>query len=247
MINPAASRSIILQAAAAVLLSLAPPLRAAEPMPAPRILVSGQGSVSVAPDMALLSLSVTREAATAREALDASSAAMESVIEAMKAEGIEARDLKTSDFSIQPRYLQPPPDQTGRREPARIVGYTVRNSLSVRVRDLSTLGAILDKSVTLGVNQGGNVTFTNSDPSKVLEKARVMAVKQALAKAQTLAAAAGVKAGKILEISEQSHNPRPQPMGRMELAAAVPADRVPVESGENTYRVTVSLRVAIEQ
>jgi hypothetical protein len=165
----------------------------------------------------------------------------------MKAEGIEARDLKTSDFSIQPRYLQPPPDQTGRREPARIVGYTVRNSLSVRVRDLSTLGAILDKSVTLGVNQGGNVTFTNTDPSKVLEKARVMAVKQALAKAQTLAAAAGVKAGKILEISEQSHNPRPQPMGRMELAAAVPADRVPVESGENTYRVTVSLRVAIEQ
>ncbi len=247
MINPVASRSVILQAAAAVLLSLAPPLWAAESVPAPHILVSGQGSVSVAPDMALLSLSVTREAATAREALDASSAAMESVIEAMKTQGIGARDLQTSDFSIQPRYLQPPPAPSGQREPPRIVGYTVRNSLSVRVRDLSVLGVILDKSVTLGVNQGGSVTFTNSDPSKVLEEARAMAVKQALAKAQTLAAAAGVKTGKILEISEQSFNPRPQPMGRMEFAAAVPADRVPVESGEDTYHVTVNLRVAIEQ
>jgi len=247
MINPANLKYAILQAVTIFVLCITTPLLANDETPVPRILVSGQGSVSVAPDMAVLSLSVTREADTARAALDASSAAMHDVLEAMRVEGIEARDLQTSDFSIQPRYFHPAVSQSGQREPPRIVGYTVHNSLTVRIRDISALGAILDKSVTLGVNEGGNIMFTNTDPSAALEQARVTAVQQAVAKAQTLAAAAGVKAGKILEISEQTPSPRPLHMARAELAMASSVDSVPVASGENTYRVTVNVSVAIDQ
>lgn len=220
---------------------------AADDKPFPRILVSGQGSVDLAPDMAVLSLSVTREAATARAALDANSSAMRKVLAAMKAQGIEARDLQTSGFSIQPKYSYPAAKSSGNREPRQIVGYTVRNSLSVRVRDISKLGQVLDKSVTLGVNEGGNITFTNADPSAAITQARIKAVKDAMAKAKTLADAAGVKTGSLLEISEQSFSPRPMPMARAEMSMARSASAVPVAAGENTYKVSVNVSYAIDQ
>lgn len=215
--------------------------------PLPRILVTGQGNVDVAPDMAVLTLTVTREAASARAALDANSSAMKGVLIAMKEEGIEARDLQTSGFSIRPRYSYPPPKSSAQREPPRIVGYTVRNSLAVRVRDISAVGVILDKSVTLGVNEGGNIMFTNEDPSAAITQARIEAVKDAVDKAKTLADAAGVKTGKLLEISEQSYRPRPMSISRTEMSMSQSADAVPVAAGENTYKVTVSISFAIEQ
>ena len=213
----------------------------------PRILVTAEGSVDIAPDMAVLSLSVTREAKTARGALDANSAAMKEVLAAMKAEGIEQRDLQTSGFSIQPKYKYPAPNSSDNREPPRVVGYRVRNSLSVRVRDISKLGEILDKSVTLGVNEGGNIVFTNEDPSAAITQARIQAVKNAMAKAATLAKAAGVKTGRLLEISEQSFSPGPVPMARAEMSLSRAADAVPLATGENTYKVTVEVAYAIEQ
>lgn len=215
--------------------------------PYPRILVTGQGSVDVAPDMAVLVLTVTREADTARAALTANSTAMNDVLEAMQAQGIAPRDLQTSRFSISPKYVHTPRKSSGEVEPPRLVGYTVRNSLSVRVRDISKVGQVLDKSVTLGVNEGGSILFTNDDPSAAMTQARTRAVHEAMVKANTLAAAAGVKAGKVLEISEQSFNPRPMPMARAEMSMARAADAVPVATGENTYQVTVNVSFAIEQ
>lgn len=215
--------------------------------PVPRILVTGEGSVDIAPDMAVLSLTVTRQAETARAALDANSSAMKEVQAAMKSAGVDQRDLQTSGFSIQPNYFYPPQQPSGKREPPEIVGYTVRNSLTVRVRDISSVGLILDKSVSLGVNEGGNITFTNDDPSEAIKKARVKAVQHALDKAKTLAGAAGVKIGQILEISEQSYSPRPMSMARAEVSMGRAADAVPVATGENTYRVTVNVSFAIDQ
>jgi hypothetical protein len=223
------------------------PVRAGEEPSDPRILVSGLGRSDLAPDMAILSLMITREADTARAALDANSSAMNNVLEALNAEGVETRDIQTSNFSIQPRYSRPGQNSSGHREAPRIVGYTVRNGLDVRVRDINKLGTILDKSVTLGVNQGGNITFTNNDPSAAIAQARIRAVKEAMTKAQTLAEAAGVKTGRILEISEQSANPRPVPLARTEMAMVRSADSVPVATGENSYKVTVHISIAIDQ
>ena len=230
-----------------LLLPLSVIAQASDSQPA-RILVSGEGSAEVAPDMAVLQLTVNREAKTARAALDANSAAMSEVLGAMQAQGIEKRDLQTANFSIQPRYHHPRPKPDGERQPPQITGYIVRNSLTVRVRDISRVGAILDESVTLGVNEGGNISFTNADPAQVIKQARINAVGDARAKAATLAQAADVKLGKVLEISEQSYRPGPMPVARAEMAMARSAnDSVPVATGENSYRVTVQMSFAIDQ
>jgi uncharacterized protein YggE len=199
----------------------------------------------MAPDMAVLQLTVTREAATARAALDANSAAMADVMSAMRDAGIAERDLQTTNFSIQPRYVYPKPRN---EQPPKIVGYTVRNNLTVRVRELADLGVLLDQSVTLGVNEGGSVSFINEDPGEALAAARSAAVKDALARAETLAQAAGVKLGDILEISEQTHSTPPRPYrAERAMMANSAADAVPVAAGENSYRVVVYITVAIDQ
>lgn len=216
----------------------APAVAAAADQPPPRIVVTGEGESTIAPDMALLSLSVMREAATAREALTANNDAMAAVISALQALGVAERDLQTAGVQISPRYdFTPKPDGT---QEGRLVAHQVTNTLSVRVRDLAKTGEILDKTVSLGVNQGGGVTFTNDDPSKVMTEARKKAVADAIARATTLTEAAGVKLGRVLEISETSPVQPPIPM-LQKFAARAAADSVPIQAGENAYRVQVNV------
>lgn len=211
-----------------------------------RISVSGQGTTDVAADMAILTLSVVRQADTAREALSANNDAMTEVLAAMADAGIEERDLQTSNFSINPRYENRRSNDGSYRDP-KIIGYSVQNTLSVRVRDLDALGAIIDQSVTLGVNQGGSIMFTNDDPSGALEQARIAAMQDAMNKAKVLTETAGAAVGRILEISEHSKRPRPMPMARAEMAMVSDAPAVPIASGENTYSVTVNVTFEIDQ
>lgn len=229
----------------AALLAAAPAAIAEQADATPQIAVSGEGEQAVKPDMALVTLTVLREADTARGALDANNEAMARVIAAMKEEGVAPKDLQTSGLSINPRYVYPD-DGDGRKRP-RIVAYRVTNTLSMRVGDLDRLGAIIDRSVSLGVNQGGNITFTNEDASAALAAARKQAVENAVAKAHTLAEAAGVRVGRILEIREGSATPPPAPLGVKAMRMEAAADAVPVEAGENTYHVQVEMRFAVEQ
>ena len=216
--------------------------------PTPRIMVSGEGEAWAAPDMAMINLTVLRDAPTSREALDANSKAMTDVMAAMKAFGIDDRDLQTSGFSIQPRYQYPDPNKGETFQP-KIVGYTVINTLGVRVRDLTRVGEVLDQSVTLGVNQGGDITFLKDDSAPVMEEARKKAVENAVAKAKTITSTAGVGIGRILEMSEQSFRPGPIPMMQAEMSMAKMdgAAPVPVAAGENSYRVTVNVTFEIKQ
>ncbi|MBN9443378.1 MAG: SIMPL domain-containing protein [Bosea sp. (in: a-proteobacteria)] len=203
----------------------------------PRISVMGEGEASVAPDMAVVTLSVLREAGTAREALNANSAAMKEVLDALKAAGIAERDIQTSRLDIQPRYSQPSRDKP--QEP-KIVGYAVSNEVTVRIRKLAEAGAIIDKVVGLGVNQGGGISFVKEDLKATMTEARKRAVADALDKARTLAEAAGVKLGPILSIEENAAPPRPIAYAApMRKAAADMA--VPLASGENSYQTQVSV------
>ena len=211
------------------------------------ISVSATGSATVAPDMAVLQLSVQREGKTAREALTANNQAMTGVLAAMKDEGIEDRDLQTSNFNIQPRYVYPKPSKNEQPKPPEIVGYIVSNSLTVRVRKLDGLGEILDKSVSLGVNSGGNVMFTSENSEPIIEMARKNAMAKAIAKAKTLTEAAGVQLGNIMQISEQNRGrPRPRAMARM-ASADMESAKVPIASGENSYSVTVNVSWELDQ
>ena len=223
---------------AAALLS-APAMAQQNPaaQPSSRISVIGEGEVSVAPDMAILNLTVLREAETARAALTANNEAMKQVLAALKEAGVAERDLQTSGLGIQPRYAQPGKDRAA--EP-KITGYSVSNALTVRVRNLADAGGILDKAVGLGVNQGGGIAFVKDDMKPTLTEARKRAVADAIARAKTLAEAAEVKLGKILSIEEQSSMPRPMPYGGAVRMAASDAS-VPLASGENTYRTQVNV------
>ncbi len=214
--------------------------------PVPQIRVTGEGSSEIPPDMAIVTMTVLREADTAREALSENNKAMAAVMAAMTGAGIAERDLQTSNFNITPRYSRAG-SSIKREEPPRIDGYRVSNSLTVRVRDLAKLGDILDLSVTLGVNQGGNIAFANDDASAALEAARIDAMKDALKRARTLTEAAGVGLGSILEISEQSFQPSPVPIARARTMAMEAIETVPVAGGENQYRVTVNVAIELKQ
>ncbi|MEM9108303.1 MAG: SIMPL domain-containing protein, partial [Pseudomonadota bacterium] len=190
---------------------------------------------------AILTLTVTRQETTARAALDANSTAMGQVLEAMKADGIAERDLQTSGFSINPQY------QYTQNEQPQLTGYRVSNSLTVRLRDLDKLGAIIDKSVTLGVNQGGQIRFTNDDPSDAITQARTAAVRDARAKATTLTEAAGVSLGRIVEINEQLQRPQPMPIVAQRASLEAADAAVPIAAGENEYQVNVNVTFEIAQ
>jgi uncharacterized protein YggE len=211
----------------------------------PTISVSASGSVDVAPDMALLTMTVRREAKTARAALDSNNAAMAGVQQAMQALGVAKRDLQTSGFSIRPLMSRPNRNQPDRTP--KVIGYAVQNTLSMRVRDLTAVGSLLDKAVTLGVNQGGQIQFTNDNPQAAISEARTKAMQAAIAKANTLVSAAGVGLGKILTISETSRAPRPMPMARGRVAAMAESGAVPVQAGENSYSVSVNVSWLLRQ
>jgi uncharacterized protein YggE len=237
-------RKIVPLALAAV---LALPLgaQAQETPPTPRIVVAGEGEVAIRPDMAWINLSVTREADTARAALDDANEAVAGVIAALKQAGIGDRDLQTSGLSIDPRYVYPQ-NNDGTQQP-RIVGYQVTNSLTVRVRDLARVGEVIDRAVTLGVNQGGGIVFDNDDPKDAVTEARKRAVADAAAKARTLAEAAGVGLGRVIEIAESSPVDPPVPMPKVMRMEAADAAAVPIEAGENTYRIQVRITYEIAQ
>lgn len=209
------------------------------------ITVFGEGHSEVAPDMAILSFSVVKDAKTAREALDANNKAMADVLNALKSGGIAENDLQTSGFAVNPQYQYPDNNDGGNRPPV-LIGYQVANSLTIKVRDLSKLGEIIDQSVTLGVNQGGSIQFTNDKPEATITEARKQAVADAVSKAKVLSEAAGVSLGRIVEISENSSRPEPMPMMRT-MAKEYAADAVPIATGENSYNVTVNVTFAIQQ
>lgn len=228
-----------------LLLATAPAALAQEQPQPPHISVTGEGSVSARPDTAIVTMTIMRQAASARAALDENNAATASVIDALKESGIKSQDLQTSGFSISPQYKSA--NNGSGRDTSQIVAYRVSNTLTARIRKLDDLGRILDQSVSLGVNQGGAVAFTLNDPSEVLAEARTKAMQDAIAKARTLTKAAKIGLGKILEISEQSIEPRPIPLAGVRVMAAEAVQRVPVESGEDTYQVHVNVTFELEQ
>lgn len=218
---------------------LALPLAARAETPSPRIIVVGEGEATVKPDLALLTLSVMREAATAREALTANNEAMAKVLAAMKESGVAERDLQTAGIQINPRYnYTNKPDGT---QDAQLVAYQVVNTLSIRVRDIEKTGEIIDKSVTLGVNQGGSITFTNDNPTATITEARKKAVTDAMEKAKTLSDAAGVTLGKVIEMSEVNYAQPPMPINAKAYAQDAAGAAAPVAAGENAYRIQVNM------
>lgn len=213
--------------------------------------VSGAGKVALKPDMALLRLGVEVQRDSVESARNEAATAMNRVIDALKALGIESRDIQTSFFNIQPvyHYEEVFSPQGGRTSKQVLDGYQVTNQISVRVRALEKVGQAIDGAASAGGDairiQG--VNFTVQDPDGPQEEARTEAVKDAVSKARSMAEAAGVKLGRLVYLSE-SGGGYPVPMARAEGAFAL-ADKAaptPVEIGELEVTVQVQAVFALE-
>ncbi len=189
-----------------------------------QITVTGEGSVYRTPDLATVTIGVTTEKPTAVEALRANSEEMAKVTANLKTAGIGDRDLQTSGLSVNPNWSNSYDSSAA----PKIAGYVAANVLTVRVRALDGLGAVLDAAVTDGANTLNGVSFGLADPDPVMNDARKLAVADARARAELLTAAAGVTLGKIVSITESAGAVDPQPMFRQAADSAA----VPVSTGE---------------
>jgi uncharacterized protein YggE len=207
-------------------------------VPPPAISVSGEATVSVAPDQAQIDAGVTSEAKTAREASEANNAAMGKVLLALKGANIEEKDYQTARLSLQPQYA---PNRAG---PNAITGYRASNRVSIKLRDITKVANTIDTLVGAGANEIGGINFVVSQASKVLDEAREKAVADARRKAEIYAKAAGVTLGEPLSVTEEGQGPQPVFRGKVAAPMAITA---PVAQGEETLSVSVNVSWAIKK
>ena len=204
--------------------------------------VTGEGAVSAAPDFAQVTLGVTTAGKDAGDAMAANAKAANALVALLKSEGAAAADIRTSTMSISPMFSQPPPNQA--REPT-ITGYNVSNDVTVVVRDIPRLGALLDKAVGAGANSVYGIAYGQNDPSALLDKARPLAVADARRKAEIYAEAGGAKIGRLMTLVEEG-GARPVPFART-MAARASAAPTPIEAGEDKLTVAVTVRFELLQ
>lgn len=204
------------------------------------ITTTGQGVVEAVPDMARLSLGVTQQADEAAAALAATSASVSMILERLVALGVAARDVQTGTVSLQPLWS---PSRGETPSDRQITGYVARNSLDIRVRDLAMLGGLLDAVAQDGANTFNGLSFGLQDPEPAMAEARAAAVRDAMARAAQLAAAAGIVLGPIQSIAEGGGGAAMM----MEMAAARMSDAggVPVAPGEVSLSAQVTMVFAI--
>jgi len=222
-------------AAVLAITSLTAPARADDFASA--ISVSGEATVSVAPDLAQIDAGVANDAKTAKEASDANNAAMGKVLLALKGAGIAEKDYQTSRLSLQPQYGQN--KSTGA---SPVVGFRASNRVTVKIRDVTKVAGIIDTLVGAGANDIGNISFEVTQASKLLDDAREQAVADARRKAEIYAKATGVTLGAPLSVSEGGA-PVPLFKARMATPQMAPAAVAP---GEETLSVTVNVSWAIK-
>ncbi len=201
-----------------------------------QITVSGEGKAYVKPDIALVNLGVTTQGNTTADVIKRNTEKMNVVIKAVKDQGVEEKDIQTTNYSLSPLYNWT--EAAGRV----FQGYTLDQSLSVKIRDFTKVGTILQQAVAGGANLTSNLQFTLEDPEKARQEAREKAIKVAKEKAQNLAEASGIKLGKIVNVYENYAYPmydsRALGMGG---AAPESAPAPVIQPGQTEIDVTINL------
>jgi uncharacterized protein YggE len=201
------------------------------------VTVTGTGKVTYVPDVGYVSVGISSDGATAEEAWQKNSEMVKNVFAALKALGIEPKDMKTANVNVSPRYVHP------KDEEPRLVGYTVTYDLNVTVRKLDAMGLVLDRMVESGANRRVNISFGTSDPEKLLDQARAKAVAEARKKAEIYVHGTGASLGQVFTISEG--NVAPWPAYRFERALDAKAAALPIAAGEQETSVSVTVTFAI--
>lgn len=216
------------------------------------ITVSGTGTATSSPDIADISFTVQQSASSVTAAQSAATSKGNAAIAAMKALGIADADITTSSYNVYPQYAQAVvnPCPPGVMCPATvtnsntITGYQVSESVDVKVRDVTSIGTVLQKLGDLGVQNISGPNYGQADNSATKDAARAAAIKDAQQKAAVLASQLGVHLGKVTSFSENGNSPYPMVYGAMASAksdAAAPE----LPTGTNTTSATVSITYAI--
>jgi len=208
------------------------------------ITVSGTGEIYAKPDLALISFSVVIEKKTVEEAMTESAKKMNAVIDSVKKQGVEKKDLKTTNFAISPRYEWPKDEFL--REKRILVGYEVTQSLEVKIRDLAKIGDVIQAATEAGVNQVGDLQFTIDKQDELKSQARKEAIEKARVKAKEMAEQLGVKLIRITNFNEDWIMPVPSPYFMEKGKGLGSAEAPQIETGENKIEVTVGLTYEID-
>ncbi|MGE3269842.1 MAG: SIMPL domain-containing protein [Chloroflexota bacterium] len=228
-------------ATSVVLMSMQPPTARAAPQAADdlrsTVTVVGDGRVTVQPDLATITFSVEANAPTLAEAQADASTRMQSVIDALTGQGIARDDIRTSRLSANPVYDE--------KDRTVITGYRANNSVQVKLRDLSTVGQVVDSITAAGANRVDGLSFSVENIEEPKNQARAQAMQNARVKADQLASLAGMRVTGVKSIQESDASSPPVP-----YAAAAPARAEaaapPVEPGTQEVRTQVTVTYIME-
>lgn len=208
------------------------------------LMASGNGEAKAAPDIARTTIGVEARADTVEQASADATARMGAVIEALKAGGVAASDLRTQHYSIsyEQEQVPQPPTAEAKAPPVRNY-YRVSNLVEVTVRALDKVGGLLQRATAAGANDVSGIWFELEHPEPLTALARERAIANAKANASELARLSGVTLGPIVSISENSGG---GPMPMMKASRELAQD-VPVERGEVSASVQVQLVYALPE
>jgi uncharacterized protein YggE len=219
-------------------LAVAPRAASAQDMPeTPRLSVRGQATLSVPPDVAVVTLGAVARRETAQAAFNQASTTGNQLQEFLRAQGVAERDITTRQLSLTPEFGRAVEGQG-----APLVGWRATNILTVKIRDFSQIGAIIDGAARILGNdaQISGISFAVEDTAVIAARARELAIADARQRAEQIAAAAGVRLVRILSITENfAPPPTPVPVARAPVAAAAAAPEI--APGEQNLTVSVEI------
>ena len=200
-----------------------------------RLEISVRGEVKRVPDVAMISTGVITQSADAATVMRDNAARMSRVLAALKRAGVADKDVTTSAVNLSPQY------RYNNNQPPVITGYQANNQVTVRFRDITRSGAILDALVKEGSNEINGPSLTIDKPEAALDEARVAAISAGRARAEVYASAAGMKIKRIISISENDGmSVVPRPIMTMMAKSAEAADTV-IMPGEQSLGMTVTM------
>ena len=202
--------------------------------------VTGDGKVSIKPDIAIVQAGVQAQGSTVKSTQDQLNKNMNAISAAVKKAGVADKDMQTSNYSINPMY------DYGTGTP-KITGYQASSNLTIKVRAIDNANAVIDAATAAGANQIGGITFDVNDKTKAQNDARKLAVTDAKTKAENAAKIAGFSLGRVINYSEDFGNTiRPIPMLAKADAAVNSGTPTQIEPGSNELTVTVTLSYQIQ-
>lgn len=220
------------------------------------ITVDGMGKISAKPDLARVSLSVVSTGPTVKAVTEDGNKKMTAVIDQMKSLGVKAEDIQSTGYYLNPEYdyNQPVIYDTKIGTPVskapKIIGYSLTQSVDVKVRDLTKTEDVIDKGTAVGANQVGSLSFDIDDASKVKNQAREIAFQKAREKAEMMAKAAGVKLGSVVTFSEGYNGGYPVPYANFAVksmdASGGESVAPSIEPGSQELNISVSVTYEIE-